>query len=630
VSDPYLGSPKLTSSQQAVVDQPWNARVLVTAGPGAGKTHTLVRRLEALLQDEDAELEAGELLVLSFSRAAVRELRTRIDAHAESARFVRVQTFDSWASTLLRDLGMEAGLEGTDFDDRIRLATEAVRSGGLAEREASMPAHVLIDEVQDLVGARRELVQAILEQCEEVAGFTVVGDPAQSVYGFTVHDRARRLDEIGHFFGWLRERYPDDLVELHLGDNFRAEDPEAKLALPFGDEVRTLADDADAGVVYDQLRRTLDACADFGRFDDDFVLASLANADTTAVLCETHDQVLYYSGKLHAAGIAHRVQGSRTSRPAPSWLAALLEADTDAVDRNRYLDLVLRGGEIDEARADPAWRSLRRVAASTTGLDLLDLRRLRRVTAAGNLPDEITAQPPQTLTISTIRRAKGLEFDRVLIVAPESAAELRRRPEQADLPEAARLLYVAMTRPRYSLYRVDRPSLWAWKKSHTDRWYRTGTNPRAKAQRSGIEVIDRDVDHDAPGGAGELRADATAIQQLLRSKVHPGSRVELRLLHELALADDESPPYGIYLDDEPIGEMSASFRRGLFQVLTAWRGYKISRWPTTVTEVFIDSVETVIGTEAATMHAGLGSSGAWLAPRLIGMSHFDWKSEGDR
>lgn len=629
MSDPYAGSPPLTPSQQAVVDQPWNARVLVTAGPGAGKTHTLVRRLEALLQDEDAELEAGELLVLSFSRAAVRELRTRIDAHAESARFVRVQTFDSWAGTLLRDLGMQAGLEGTDFDDRIRLATAAVRSGGLGERETPMPAHILIDEVQDLVGARRELVQAVLEQCEAVAGFTVVGDPAQSVYGFTVHDRSQRRDEIGHFFGWLRERYPVDLVQLHLRDNFRAKDPEAELALPFGDDVRVLVDDEDAGVVYDRLRRTLDDCADFGRFDDDFVLASLANSDTTAVLCETHDQVLYYSGALHTAGISHRVQRSRTSRPAPPWLAPLLEVDADAVDRNRCLDLVLRDGWIDEGRADLAWRSLRRVAASTRGLDLLDLRRLRRVTAAGNLPDEITAQPPEPLTVSTIRRAKGLEFDRVLIVEVESAAELRRRPDPADLPEAARLLYVAMTRPRYSLYRIGRPALWTWKKSAAGRWYRTGANPRARAQRSGIEVIDRDVDHGVPGGAGELSADAAAIQRLLRTDARSSCPVELRLLHELPLADDESPPYGIYLDDEPIGETSASFRRGLFQVLTAWRGYQISRWPMAVKEVFLDGVETVVGTEAATMHAGLGPSGVWLAPRLVGMGHFDWKGEGN-
>lgn len=91
--------PVLTAEQQAVVDQPWDTRLLVTAGAGTGKTHTLVRRMDALVGhiDPDEALEASELLVLSFSRAAVRELRDRIARHGEHARRVRVQTFDSWA-----------------------------------------------------------------------------------------------------------------------------------------------------------------------------------------------------------------------------------------------------------------------------------------------------------------------------------------------------------------------------------------------------------------------------------------------------------------------------------------------------------------------------------------------------
>ncbi len=275
MTDAYDASPPLTAEQRAVVEQPWNARVLVTAGPGAGKTHTLIRRLEALLQDEEAALEAGEILVLSFSRAAVQALRSRIDAQVGSARFVRVQTFDSWASALLRDLGMESQLEGASFDERIRLATDAVIAGGLDRREAPTPAHLLIDEVQDLVGARRELVQAVIEGCEDVAGFTVVGDLAQSVYGFTVDDVDRRADEVGRFFTWLRERYANDLVELALTANFRAEDAEAELALPLGPTLRAVLDEKNASALYDSLRRLLEERPDFGHFDDDFVLPAL-------------------------------------------------------------------------------------------------------------------------------------------------------------------------------------------------------------------------------------------------------------------------------------------------------------------------------------------------------------------
>ncbi len=326
------------------------------------------------------------------------------------------------------------------------------------------------------------------------------------------------------------------------------------------------------------------------------------------------------------------MQRSPLSRQTPAWVADLLRAsDADTVDHGRYCTLV-EGLDVSErAVAERAWRSLRRVAAGSTGRDLLDLRRLRRAVADGTLPDEVTAPRPHPLVISTIRRAKGLEFDRVLVVEPRPGIELDKRTEATDVAEAARLLFVAMTRPRYGLYRVGRPDLWAWRKSDkAGRWYLAGRDSKAKWQRAGIELVDHDVDDETPPGTGQLRADAAAIQQRLHDGISSNADVTLRLLHELSLADEESPPYGIYLGEQPIGEVSATFRRALFTVLEAWRGYHISRWPLGVSGFGVDGVETVVGTEAATTRAGLGSSGVWLVPRLSGMGRFDWNGEGTR
>lgn len=69
---------------------------------------------------EDDATEAGEILVLSFSRAAVRELRERIALHAREARRVRVQTFDSWAYSVLRDEQPDRDWGALRFDERIR------------------------------------------------------------------------------------------------------------------------------------------------------------------------------------------------------------------------------------------------------------------------------------------------------------------------------------------------------------------------------------------------------------------------------------------------------------------------------------------------------------------------------
>ena len=62
--------------QSAVVEAPSSSRVVVTAGPGTGKTRTLLARTQ-WLSDRDEIEPATELLVLSFSRAAVETVAQR-------------------------------------------------------------------------------------------------------------------------------------------------------------------------------------------------------------------------------------------------------------------------------------------------------------------------------------------------------------------------------------------------------------------------------------------------------------------------------------------------------------------------------------------------------------------------
>src|ERR1044072_2786734 len=67
-------APSLDASQQAVVDHP-GGPLLVLAGPGTGKTTTIV---EAVATRIEAGLDPEQILVLTFSRKAAAELRPRI------------------------------------------------------------------------------------------------------------------------------------------------------------------------------------------------------------------------------------------------------------------------------------------------------------------------------------------------------------------------------------------------------------------------------------------------------------------------------------------------------------------------------------------------------------------------
>ena len=180
-----------TAEQLEIINLPVAAHALVSAAAGTGKTHTLAGRLTRLVESEG--LSAGDdVLVLSFSRAAVAELRRRITGLAGDARYVGAATFDSFATRILAEAEPAGLLSRLDYDSRIRSAVDLLSGPGIPD-EVKLVRHVLVDEIQDLVGSRAQLVMALLERAE--AGFTLFGDPAQAIYG---HQARRHFGQDRH------------------------------------------------------------------------------------------------------------------------------------------------------------------------------------------------------------------------------------------------------------------------------------------------------------------------------------------------------------------------------------------------------------------------------------------------
>ncbi|MCW2677469.1 MAG: uvrD3, partial [Modestobacter sp.] len=91
--------PRLDPTQQAVVDHA-GGPLLVLAGPGTGKTTTIVEAVAARIE-RGADPE--RMLVLTFSRKAAAELRTRITARVgRTIREPVARTFHSYAFGVLR------------------------------------------------------------------------------------------------------------------------------------------------------------------------------------------------------------------------------------------------------------------------------------------------------------------------------------------------------------------------------------------------------------------------------------------------------------------------------------------------------------------------------------------------
>jgi len=628
MNSPYDGDPPLTDEQQAILDLPWDDLTLVTAGPGAGKTHTLVRRIEHLIERDD--LGAGELLVLTFSRAAVRELKDRLVNREAAGRYVRVQTFDAWALELLLTVDAQTDWRSRSFDDRIAAATGFIGSPVVNEWLDDL-GHVFVDEVQDLVGSRREMVSALLATYE--CGFTVVGDPAQAVYGFQVTDPAARATETNRFPRWLRAEFGSDLVELPLTRNFRADSDDARAALHLGQVLQESAESTqpeDGKVLFERTRRQLNDLDNFGSPNDPNV-GNLLNIDyrgTTAVLCHTNGQALLVSEALHRHGVEHGIRRGATHQLAPAWLAPLFRSGHESmVPWSSFQDILHSAGV--EENAQKLWR---RLTSSSRGRNsALELHQLRTLIAGERLPDEVTGELGAKLTVSSIHRAKGLEFDRVLLTDP--GALQTRRDDPVELAESARMLYVGLTRPRRDLWRLEAPDikpLCIRHRNAIDRWTRGHIAKQWK--KLGLEMKPRDAMTEQPAGndpgltkASAFTASASAVQDYLADKVRPGDPLVL-----LRRPDNGGTPQDTeYLITHgpqrfPIGVTSESFSWSMRGYLGRSDAGEERKWPAMINNVRVDGVETVAGSQAAGESAGLGSHGIWLAPRMVGLSRFQY------
>lgn len=100
--DPHALLHGLTASQQAAVTY-GHGPLLIVAGPGAGKTHTMTRRVSWLIASGLAK--PSEILALSFTRAAAGEMRSRLVGllDAQTAKDIRTGTFHSIAVQIIRE-----------------------------------------------------------------------------------------------------------------------------------------------------------------------------------------------------------------------------------------------------------------------------------------------------------------------------------------------------------------------------------------------------------------------------------------------------------------------------------------------------------------------------------------------
>jgi len=575
--------PELDLSQQRAARVELGSRQLVIAGPGSGKTEVVAALVAQLVEDQDADPELS-LLVVSFSRAAVYAVTRRLRASDIQAA-AAVRTIDSLARQIVRESYGEEIVGRDQFDRTIARALQALRAGDWDRLEDLE--HVVVDEVQDVVGLRAEFLLALLDQLPARAGFTLLGDPAQAIYDFQL------TPEHPTTSNELMERVTamTEVQRRELTGSYRAGTRDAAAAV----SLRTEGDGS--------LQGAEEAVQDFTLAvtpidDDGLALLASRQGKSLAVLTATNGQALLEAHDLWRRGVAAQVRRPLTAPVVDAWVAQVL----GGTGNWSFSDFVAAVG--DEAIALERWRGLRTWIAP--GARTLETREVARRIRSATAPGELLVADADGPIVSTIHRAKGLEFESVVMTEYDRAPQ-----EQEDGTGNARVQYVALTRARFRLMRIRRnryPTFVTRHKS-TGRWLRCwSTAHKVRA----VEVRGDDLDRTRPPGP-----DVELAQAHLRDRVRPGDPVTL--VHDWT-SSDETPFWDVLHEGVTIGRTTAQFGTDLRRILAG-------RLSTDLLEVHVECVETVAGDPTPAAPSGVGSHGLWLGARLVGFAVREWKEE---
>lgn len=595
-----LAEIELDESQRAVAEAEPDARMFVTAAAGQGKTEVLLARVKTLV--EDGLNPADEILVLSFSRAAVEAVRKRARMHDVDG--LQIRTFDSFAAQILIDMDEEA--LGDSFDARIRKATKYIAGEETPERITHLK-HILVDEAQDLVGDRAELVLALLSVLGDDFGFTVLGDPLQGIYDFQLEESTSELTSAE-----LVENLINDFGAEHqvLTKHYRAMTERTRELISVGDEIRglgTLANsdcEAAHGLI-DDFRRQVSSTSILNESG----ALSPNPGDTTALLCSTNYEVLIASELLWQNGYPHLVRRKAQDMSVAPWVHQVFR---DLEDRTYDADEIkLRLSALYGESAADLWLALKTAEGNFSAYNSLTVSQLSQRLRSRSIPLTLTVDDTAPLVVSTVHRAKGLEFTNVLYVQPEFGS-----PAAKQNTDTLKQKYVALSRAREEIISTKLPKgLIKPTEKSKDRWLEKAYGKNQTLYTARMEFLNSDIDDVSPyypaNGNAQAIQDNLVLDELL------GGVVSGSLENEPEVG--EAPRYILTTSEgRVIGRTSQSFSYALKKNL-GFQGMRSQAWPTGFTGARVTSIECATGHPEETKLTGLGSSGMWLVPRLTGL-----------
>ncbi|MFV0590361.1 MAG: RecQ family ATP-dependent DNA helicase [Draconibacterium sp.] len=422
----------LSPRQLDIIKDCKNHQLVVAAGPGSGKTKVLVHKLASLLLMEDTKHE--QLLMLTFSRAAATEFKKRLlSLIGNAANFVEIKTFHSYCFDLLGRVG---NLEKVDHI--IRHTVEKIQSGEVEQNRITKNV-LVIDEAQDMTPEEFSLIKALMDRNEEMR-LIAVGDDDQNIYTF------RGADSL-YFEQFLHEGSAE---KYELVENYRSKKNLVHFSNLFIEQIHKrfkkfpiIPHQKDNGQIkiieYSSPNLIVPLVNDILQTD---------LTGTTCILTKTNDEALQITGLLNNNGLPARLIQSNDGFN----LFNLYEIRDFLNSINFFNNLpTIYKDDWDNAKREFAGKHKTSGNYELCKTLIKDFQKTHpkikyksdfEVFIRESKIEDFTIESTETITVSTIHKAKGKEFDNVYIL-------LNNIDIQND--DKKRELYVAMTRAKQNL-----------------------------------------------------------------------------------------------------------------------------------------------------------------------------------
>ena len=423
---------ELSPTQLKIINDNETQHIVVAAGPGSGKTKTLVHKLASLLLIEDVKHE--QLLMITFSRAAATEFKKRLlKLIGNAANYVEIKTFHSYCFDLLGRVG---SLEKSE--DILKKTIQKIKNKEVEESRITKTV-LVIDEAQDMDKDEFDLITALMEQNEEMR-VIAVGDDDQNIYEF----RGASSKHLEQFI------LNNKAIKHELVENYRSKSNLVNFSNQFVKRISCrlkqtpiIAMQNDNGkikIVHYQSGNLINPLV------QDILKTELLG--TTCILTKTNEEALQITGLL----IKNNLKATLIQSNDGFSLYNLNEVRYFLNQLNLSDDVFIINDDI--------WLNAKREVVNK-------YRHSTKLEILGNIIKDFEASNPkkkyksdlevfireskledffnengETIFVSTIHKAKGKEFENVFMM-------LENYNSSTD--ESKRLLYVAMTRAKTNL-----------------------------------------------------------------------------------------------------------------------------------------------------------------------------------